>query len=230
MELIKIFETNGKHAVSAKELYLFLSIDNGSNFSKWAKVNIQDMFIENIDYQNLRINYDNGGRPLNDYALHIDCAKEVAMMSRCDNGKQARLYFIECEKKLKDLTPKFELPQTFAQALMLAAKQAELIEKQQTELNITQPKALVYDIISDCTNLKTIGEISKIIGTGRNRFFEYLRNKKILMTNNLPYQNYIEQGYFIVKTNPIKTIHKNISTTFVTSKGELYLTKLFNNL
>ena len=45
-----------------------------------------------------------GGRPTSEYALSLDAAKEISMMSQCERGKQARRYFIECEKRL--LNPK----------------------------------------------------------------------------------------------------------------------------
>ena len=43
-----------------------------------------------------------GGRPTSEYALSLDAAKEISMMSQCEKGKQARRYFIECEKKLSN--------------------------------------------------------------------------------------------------------------------------------
>ena len=48
------------------------------------------MFVQNIDYQNLRVNHENGGRPLSDFALTIDCAKEISMMSRCEIVKKTQ--------------------------------------------------------------------------------------------------------------------------------------------
>lgn len=46
----------------------------------------------------------------------------------------------------------------------------------------------------------TIGEAAKVLnmGVGRNRLFQILRNNKILQSNNVPYQEYIDRGYFRV--------------------------------
>ena len=44
-----------------------------------------------------------------DYAISIDMAKELSMIQRTEKGKQARLYFIECEKKLKAIDNKAQL-------------------------------------------------------------------------------------------------------------------------
>jgi phage antirepressor YoqD-like protein len=90
------------------------------------------------------------------------------------------------------------------------------------------PKAKVYDNIAECSNLKTISEVAKVLGTGQKRLFEILRGKKILMMNNLPYQEYIDRGYFKVKVKPIPSLDKDYSQTYVTPKGELWLSKLIN--
>ena len=34
------------------------------------------------------------------------------------------------------------------------------------------------------------------MGIGRNKLFELLRNRKILMNNNTPYQRYVDSGWF----------------------------------
>ena len=47
------------------------------------------------------------------------------------------------------------------------------------------------------------------------------------MSNNLPFQNFIDRQYFEVKTTPIPGIMKDNSQTFVTPKGELWLAKIF---
>jgi phage anti-repressor protein len=141
-ELIKVTETNGKKAVSAQELYLFLSIDNGSNFSKWAKVNIEEIFTESVDYQNLRVYHENGGRPLNDFALTLDCAKHISMMSRCENGKKARQYFIECEKQLAKPMNQFEFMQL---QLNMLKEQSEKIEEVKKDVQELKAKSITTE-------------------------------------------------------------------------------------
>ena len=62
---------------------------------------------------------------------------------------------------------------------------------------------------------------------GRNTLFEFLRNSNILMDDNLPYQTYINRGYFVVVeyTMWIKNKPKLCRQTLVTGKGQLYITK-----
>ena len=101
--LIKTIEHNGNTSVSARELHLFLEVK--SHFKDWIKRRIDDYgFIENQDFEVSLIFEQNtkGGRPTKEYILSMDMAKELSMLERSDKGKQARIYFIECEKRLKE--------------------------------------------------------------------------------------------------------------------------------
>lgn len=112
-ELIKITENNGKTAVSARSLYEFLEI--GTRFNDWCKRMFTYDFVENVDYSKLSI--DNQQI---DYALTIECAKEISMIQRTEKGKQARLYFIEMEKvAVKSLQPLSESELILRSAQML---------------------------------------------------------------------------------------------------------------
>lgn len=99
-ELITITEQNGQRAVSARELYKFLEVTE--RFSNWFERQLQYGFTENIDYQGCKIFNTQANQELTDYALSIDCAKEISMLQRTEKGKLARLYFIEMEKKAKE--------------------------------------------------------------------------------------------------------------------------------
>lgn len=128
MDLIKVTESKGKQVISAKDLYEFLGFDK-SHWVRWSKKNIVDnpFFIEGEDWDRFALMVN--GNKTTDYAVTIDTAKRISMMARTDKGEEARRYFIECEDKLKKQTP-----QTFAQALRLAADQAEKIELQKSEI------------------------------------------------------------------------------------------------
>ena len=93
-----------------------------------------------------------------------------------------------------------QLPQTFAEALRLAA---DLEEQRQKLL----PKAQGYDYLMNASGAVTIGEAAKIIdikGIGPNKFFKLLVAEEIIFKRGnsyLPYSGYKE--HFIVKQNPI---------------------------
>ncbi|MDR2813772.1 MAG: antA/AntB antirepressor family protein [Prevotellaceae bacterium] len=102
-ELIPISEHNGQKAVSARLLHAFL--ESKQDFSTWIKNRIEKYgFIENQDFEVFHKLMENpsGGRPLTEYALTINAAKELAMVEGNERGKQARQYFIGCEQKLKE--------------------------------------------------------------------------------------------------------------------------------
>ena len=121
-ELIKIETTSdGKRAVSARELHKFLG--SKQDFSNWIKNRIEKYdFVENQDYR--KVYFDVEGNLLNislnknietenqrimnaykiEYVLSIETAKELCMIENNEQGRKARRYFIECEKKLKEIS------------------------------------------------------------------------------------------------------------------------------
>ena len=106
-ELIKINENQISDetvdTVNARELHLFL--ESKQDFSTWIKKRIKDYgFLENQDYILLRKKMkqeenSHGGSNKVEYYISLDMAKELAMVERNDKGREARKYFIECEKK-----------------------------------------------------------------------------------------------------------------------------------
>ena len=84
-----------------------------------------------------------------------------------------------------------------------------------------QHKISFADDVSEVTNLLSVNQVAKSFGTGRNKFYALLREEDILMSGNLPYQRYVDQGYFEVKQ--VTKNGKVYSTTLVTGKGELWL-------
>ncbi len=93
-----------------------------------------------------------------------------------------------------------------------------------------QPLVEFANQVSNTDNLIDMNAMAKLarnmnIPIGRNRLFCWLRKKRILMQNNLPYQEYIERGYFAVKESVFETdsMTKTYQQTFVTGKGQQYI-------
>lgn len=215
-ELIKITTNeSGNQVVSARELHKFLEVE--TRFNDWISRMMNYGFVENVDYQVLLKNEYNlsGGRPSTDYALTLDTAKEISMIQRSEKGKQARQYFIECEKRLKEVVSNQQpvLPlknQLQLDILNSAGDENQVLyalleyEKQyvkplELENEAMKPKAEFYDIVADSKDTFTMNEVAKnvnIRGLGRNKMFAFLRYHKILMSNNDPYQRYVDAGYF----------------------------------
>ena len=99
-ELIKVTTNDkGQQLVSARELHEFLEVK--SRFNDWITNRINKYEFESeIDYTKFLVQCIRGQNEY-DYALTIDMAKELSMVENNEKGKQARKYFIECEKIAK---------------------------------------------------------------------------------------------------------------------------------
>lgn len=96
-------ELQGAFPANAETLFKFLVVN--SKFADWIKNRItQYGFIENQDYV-IQVAYTKG-RPRKEYFVTLDMAKELCMVENNDKGKEARRYFIKCEKELQAI--KFE--------------------------------------------------------------------------------------------------------------------------
>lgn len=115
----------------ARELHTFLG--NERHFSDWFKERTcQYDFIENQDYVSFSQNNEKpkGGRPRADYHITLGMAKELAMVERNDQGKSARKYFIECERKLLESQGQL-VPHNYIETVTPAEQQIlqEIVEK-----------------------------------------------------------------------------------------------------
>jgi len=233
MELINIKHNESGGVISARELHKFLEIK--TEFTKWCKRMFEYGFTEGKDYIEVVSKKDDnlkGGRiDIIDYAFNLDMAKEISMIHRTEKGKIARQYFIQCEKELK--SKNHTLPQTFSEALMLAAKQAEQIEAQQKLLEDNKPKVEFYEQVTGSKDAFDMVDVAKVcnLGVGRNKLFEFLRDISILRENNTPYQTYIDAGYFRViesKYNkPDGSVNISLKTV-VYQKGIDFIIKKYN--
>ncbi|EKL0158312.1 antA/AntB antirepressor family protein, partial [Escherichia coli] len=91
--------------VNARDLHSFLGV--GRMFAHWVKERIAEYgFVENQDFVIACQNWQakgRGGHNRKEYHLTLDTAKELAMVERNEKGRQIRRYFIECEKKLRNM-------------------------------------------------------------------------------------------------------------------------------
>lgn len=228
-ELIKI---NGDK-VDGRELYEFLQIK--TDYTHWFERMCEYGFTEGIDYLTKMTDRSDGkaGKPKINHDLTISMAKELCMIQRTDLGKQARLYFIECERRLKEskapALPDFTNPVIAARAWADEVEKKQLAEAKVKEL---EPKADFYDAVADSETLFSMADTAKVLdmGIGRNKLFEFLRYKKILQGDNIPYQKYVTAGYFKVVEGKYE-VNENVvvtKTTYVKQKGIDYIRKLLS--
>ena len=142
-----------------------------------------------------------------------------------------RLEFLENEFK-KQSTP--TLPKTYAEALLEAGRLALELEKSQAQIIAQKPKVEYAEAILSAKNSLSIGDFAKMlcgkgINIGQNRFFEWLRNNYYLQSDNLPYQKFMDCGYFellpqsYTKGGMTLTRYK----VLITPKGQQYFTMKF---
>ncbi|EAL1838047.1 phage antirepressor Ant [Campylobacter coli] len=131
-------ELQGAFPANVKFLFYFLEID--TKFADWIKNRISHYnFIENQDYI-IEIVYTKG-RPRKEYYVTLDMAKELCMVENNEKGRQARRYFIECEKRLKNLEQEQMQKLAFRQSLGYKSQLAQQKQKYENEI-----KALKYDL------------------------------------------------------------------------------------
>lgn len=129
------FDGETKQTVNARELHSFLEV--GTRFNDWLSRRIAEYgFIENRDYiAILNFEYrDAVGNPTTDYFISLDMAKELAMVERNERGKQARQYFIECEKRLRQITR----PMSIEDMIILQAKSVKELKAEVQNLRQKQ--------------------------------------------------------------------------------------------
>lgn len=175
---INIREENGKQTVSARELHEKLEVTE--RFSSWFDRMLKYGFEENVDFTSVKsfTVVNNGAqKPIDEYYISIDMAKEICMIQRSDKGKMFRQYFIECERRLVE-TNKKAMPQTYIEAvenLLNELKKNQALEEQ-GKLLLEQKEAAeaeterIYQVNKNFhSNLYTATDLAKMLGTNPNK-------------------------------------------------------------
>lgn len=122
------------------------------------------------------------------------------------------------------INQQFKLPKNYLEALeaLVETEKEKMLLEVKIEKN--KPKVAFYDDFAESKGLKSFLTFSKLTGIGRNKLMLKLREEHITTKNNLPYQKYVELGYFEVK----ETLNGafNYSQTFITPKGVQWLQKI----
>ena len=164
------------------------------------------------------------GREYTKFTLTEDAFTLIAMSYTTPEAMKFKVKFIQEFKRMKEtLQKQFVVPTTFAEALRLAADLQEENER-------NKPKVEAHDKFISGENYQKVGQVAKVLGVGRNKLFAFLRDNKVFMTDNTPYQQYIDRGYFVVKEKPIEMGSQVINKpqTYVTAKGVDYISRILN--
>ena len=199
-ELIKVTVQNDQQLISARDLHKGLGLKR--QFTDWWKQNSKD-FENGTDYTSTltSVNVGNGAiREVQDYALTIDMAKQLCLLSRTKKGKEYREYLIEVEKKWND-------PQHVIQRAMDILKsenlQLKLENKNLTrQLEESNKKANYLDVILGTTDAILTTQIAMDYGYSAREFNKLLNRIKIQHKVNgqwILYKAYMGKKYTTTK-------------------------------
>ena len=205
--IIPIYENDTQEKlINARELHK--KLNNKRQFANWIKQRIDKYkFLENQDFVKLNnfVMVGNLKRPQIDYYLTIDMAKELCMVENNETGRKIRKYFIEVEKRYREI---INTPTNIFDFMRLALNQIELnsknIENLQLDVNELKSKIDVkiknnYCLASDIAeqlNLYSENNIphSNLIGAIARQ-----------LGYKISYKHYYEDEYIAV----VKDISKN---------------------
>ena len=204
---ISIYENDAKEKlINARELHK--ELNNKRQFADWIKQRIDKYkFLENQDFVKLHnfVMVGNLKRPQIDYYLTIDMAKELCMVENNENGRKIRRYFIEVEKRYREI---INTPTNIFDFMRLALNQIELnsknIENLQLDVDDLKSKNDVkiksnYCLASDIAEQLNIYSENKIPHS--NLIGAIARQ----LGYKISYKHYYEDNYIAV----VKDISKN---------------------
>lgn len=173
------------------------------------------------------INSQNKEQPC--FSLNRDGIIQICM----SESALVRYKIVEYINNLEEELNSFKLPKTYKEALIALVESVE--ENERLALTIKEQKPMVEfseTVLKskDNINMETMAKIISDEGVkiGRNRLFEFLRDEGILKTDNIPYQPYMERGWFKVTEKTKNTAYgdKLYTVTLVTPKGQVAIVGL----
>ncbi|HFO9175925.1 TPA: antA/AntB antirepressor family protein [Escherichia coli] len=188
-QLIPVFEGTISNEptllVNARDLHGFLEV--GKDFSNWIRARLNEYgFVENLDYILFSPNLaKTPGRRRKDYHLTLDTAKELAMVERNEKGRQIRRYFIECEKKLRNIQPvQTELQFTAEEIILLCYMQLWMEKAQDLSKHL-------YPIMKELNSSYT----NKLYDIAFETIYMVTKNKEALLREAAQ----LDQSSFVVQ-------------------------------
>lgn len=81
--------------------------------------------------------------------------------------------------------------------------------------------------VRDATNIQSIGDFAKVLHFGEKKLFKWMREQNILMSDNKPFQKYLDAGHFRVLDKTTEKNGKKITytQTVLTGPGKQYIQK-----
>lgn len=184
--------------------------------------------------------YDNRGKQYPMYYMNRDGFTLLAMGFTGKKALQFKIQYIQAFNSMEtQIRTGYAIPGSYAEALKLAANQAEKIEQQKQTIAIQAPKALFADAVATSHTSILIGDLAKLIrqngvDIGQNRLFAWMREHGYLIGSgdrrNMPTQRAMDLGLFDIKERTFQNPDGSVritKTTKVTGKGQQYFINKF---
>jgi len=187
-----------------------------------------DLGLDLLTFQ--RIYKDGSNRDQVEYALD----RELTDVLLTGYSTPLRLKVIRRWRELEQVQPKaldLNDPQALRAALL---GYTEKVLQLETKVAADAPKVAFAEVIRAMDGVCHIGEFCKTMRIGRNRMFKRMKEDKILMASRMPYQKYIDKGYFsVIEQTPYTNSKGETHTTFttmVTGAGQVFLARRYADM
>lgn len=200
-------------------------------------------------YETTYYNEQNKQQPL--FVMNRDGFSLLVMGFTGKDALNFKLEFIEAFNKMESILKSggFQVPQSFSEALQLAARQAEQIESQQKQIELQRPAVVFHESVTASDTVITVGDLAKLIcqngvDTGEKRLYQWLVDNDYLICRKrwskarnryendyMPYQRYIEMDLFFVSETIIQGSDEPFvrHTVKIKGKGQSYFINKFLN-
>jgi len=189
----------GIQTVNARDLHRYL--ESKQNFADWIKGRIEEYgFIEGVDFI-IILGKSIGGRPPKEYHISINMAKELSMVEHNEKGQQARRYFLECERRVKDPMVFLNDPVALRSALLTYSEKVLALE---TKVETQAVKVEALDRIASADGSMCGTDAAKHLQVRPSDLFRFLVYKIWIYKRSgsahyTAYQKRIQQGLLIHK-------------------------------
>jgi phage anti-repressor protein/phage antirepressor YoqD-like protein len=237
-ELIKIDrqEVAGQNiqTVNARDLHEFL--ESKQQYADWIKNRIKKYdFVDGVDFTS--VHKIMNGAPAIDHHLSLDMAKELSMVERNAKGKEARQYFIECERVAKQQHEPQQInlddPSFLRQALLTYTEKVIELEAVVAE---QKPKVEALDRIAGADGLMCITDAAKTLGIRPKDLFAWMSSRQWIYkragnSSWIAYQNRLQQGVLEHKISMVRYTdgsEQMRERVMVTAKGIARISEFFS--
>lgn len=228
---------DGIQTVDARNLHGYLDV--GRVFAAWIQERIEQFdFVEGQDFVVISEmgNNPQGGRPTKEYAITLEMAKELSMVERTEKGREARKYFIECERRLRAVPKPVALSRLDILQMALESEQGR-IKAEAEVLALTtvveQQKPAVEFMIDyvAATGLKGFRQVAKLLGVKENVFRPFLTDNQIMYRLGgswAAYQAHLDAGRFVPKAGVSRTTGHAFEDHLFTPNGIAWIAELLS--